>query len=120
MHPVLPRPVQLERPPLPRTATKAGSRGGQHRALPVRRVPQAPVVDGAVSAAVLQAVVAGLQAVPDRVVVPVRRRLLDAVVERWNSLDHHMLRTVVGAGAGAAVVFTVVLLLWLASAGRLG
>lgn len=127
MHPALPRttPAPAAAPrTAPRTVLPQTSRGAQHRApgraLPARRTPRAVELDDANSAAVLTDVLAGLRAVPEKPVVDVRTCSRDVLRAVWHRIDFAGLALVGTAGVGASLVFTVVLLLWLASAGRLG
>ena len=113
MHPTLPRTV-------PAPATRNTRPAAAHRALPARRVPRAVELGDAESGAVLTSLLAGLRAVPDKPAVDVRTRVLDALRAVWQRIDFDGLALVAKAGVGASLVFTVVLLLWLASAGRLG
>jgi hypothetical protein len=115
VHPAIPRPD---------VATPAPSRGAQHRApgraMPARRAPKAVELTDSDSAAVLSNLLAGLQAVPEKPVVDARTRQRDVLRALWNRLDLAGFALVAKAGAAASVVLTLVVLLWLASAGRLG
>lgn len=129
MHPALPRTTPAPAGPTTsktasRTTSPTISRGAQHRApgraLPARRTPKAVELGDSDSAAVLTNLLAGLKAVPEKPVVDVRTRLRDVLRALWRRIDFAGLALVGKAGVGASLAFTVVLLLWLASAGRLG
>ena len=119
MHPLTTRPdaaapaTRLASPPRPARPAAA------HRALPARRLPRAVELADAGSGAVLSAVLDGLRAVPDEPVRDLRTRLVDALREARRRADLQGFALVGGAGALASLLFTAVLLLWLASAGRL-
>ena len=115
MHPPIPRTV-----PTPTTTPRPTRPAAAHRALPARRVPRAVQLADAGSGAVLTALLDGLRAVPDKPVVDARTRLLDALRALWRRTDVDGLALVAKAGVGGSLLVTAVLLLWLASAGRLG
>ncbi|WP_432543406.1 hypothetical protein [Kineococcus sp. SYSU DK002] len=121
MHPSIVRPTPAPAAP---AAAPATARRAQHRApgrgLPARRAPRAVELDDTGAAEVLTSVLAGLRAVPDVPHVDLRTRLRDLAHDLVARLDLPGTLLVAKAGAVAAVVFTAVLLLWLAAAGRLG
>jgi hypothetical protein len=116
-----PSPRLADAPPTPAAGAPArGNRPAAHRALPVRRLPRAVELADAGSGAVLTSVLEGLRALPDRPVRDARTRMRNLLRALWRRLDLPGLALVGGAGVAASVVFTAVLLLWLAGVGRLG
>lgn len=119
MHPAIPRP-DVATAPAPTSAV----RGAQHRAagrpLTARRSPRAVELTDANSATVLTDLLAGLQAVPEKPAVDARTRLRDLFRAVWQRIDFAGFALVAKAGAAASVALTLIVLVWLASAGRLG
>ena len=121
MHPPISRPLDVPRTPTrPARPARPARPTAAHRALPTRRLPRAVELADAGSGAVLAAVLDGLRAVPDKPVLDLRTRLHDLLRTLRDRVDLSGLALVAGAGGVASIAFTAVLLLWLASIGRLG